>query len=693
MKDSRLLYDTFNIYYNRGIEALKEKNYELARKNFLSASETLLKLAKESTGELKVKRIARAEELVELASKIEENIKVEGKRSYSKVNFKEKRDDSDDDSLEFASNVTVIENDDKTLDECLEELNSLEGLARVKEQVQDLVNQIKVFKMRKASSLEVPDISYHMVFLGNPGTGKTTVARIMGGIYKSLGILSKGQLCEVSRSDLVAGYMGQTAIKTKEVIQSKALGGVLFIDEAYSLKQRDDDSFGQEAIDTLNKLMEDYRDDLVVIVAGYEENMKTFIDSNPGLKSRFKTFIPFDDYSGDELFNIMINLASSKGYKFNEEAKNYVKAYLNDKNLNNFNGNARDVRNLFEEIVNLQCRRLANIKNASKETLMTFISEDLPFRNQIENIDLNKCLNHKDNNLNNINKTLKDEFKFEWNDLPNVKFDDIAGLDYAKEIVKNKVLLPLKHPEAFDGYLRKNGGGLFLYGPPGTGKTMIAAAIANEIGAKFCSVKPSDLLNTGLGNTEKAIKSLFAQARSYPCSVIYFDEFDALAQKNTRSTQSKQLRSELLAQIQGIESYGKETGNILFLIASSNKPYDVDSAFLRPGRFGTPLYVSLPDEESRRYMITKRFKKIIELGLVEVKDIDINLMVERTNGFNCSDISNLLDHIEEISAIRSINGTNKYIDNLDCLKALDEITSSVQEEDIRKLEEWKEINN
>ena len=279
MKDSRLLYDTFNIYYNRGIEALKEKNYELARKNFLSASETLLKLAKESTGELKVKRIARAEELVELASKIEENIKVEGKRSYSKVNFKEKRDDSDDDnSLEFASNVTVIENDDKTLDECLEELNSLEGLARVKEQVQDLVNQIKVFKMRKASSLEVPDISYHMVFLGNPGTGKTTVARIMGGIYKSLGILSKGQLCEVSRSDLVAGYMGQTAIKTKEVIQSKALGGVLFIDEAYSLKQRDDDSFGQEAIDTLNKLMEDYRDDLVVIVAGYEENMKIMHD-------------------------------------------------------------------------------------------------------------------------------------------------------------------------------------------------------------------------------------------------------------------------------------------------------------------------------------------------------------------------------------------------------------------------------
>ena len=156
MKDSRLLYDTFNIYYNRGIEALKEKNYELARKNFLSASETLLKLAKESSGELKVKRIARAEELVELASKIEKNISVEGKRSYSKVNFKEKRDDSDDESLEFASNVTVIENDDKTLDECLEELNSLEGLARVKEQVQDLVNQIKVFKMRKASSLEVP---------------------------------------------------------------------------------------------------------------------------------------------------------------------------------------------------------------------------------------------------------------------------------------------------------------------------------------------------------------------------------------------------------------------------------------------------------------------------------------------------------------------------------------------------------
>lgn len=692
MKDSRLLYDTFNIYYNRGIEALKDKNYPLAKKNILSASETLYKLAKESTGELRRKRMARAEELIELATKIEENIKIEGKRpSTQRSKFESKKDNEED--LEFASNVTVIENDNKTLKECLDELNNLEGLKKVKDQVQDLVNQIKVFKMRKEKNLDVPDISYHMVFTGNPGTGKTTVARIMGGIYKSLGILSKGQLCEVSRSDLVAGYMGQTAIKTKEVVTSKALGGVLFIDEAYSLKQREDDSFGQEAIDTLNKLMEDHRDDLVVIVAGYEENMKGFIDSNPGLKSRFKTFIPFDDYKGEELYNIMMNLATSKGYKFDIESSNLLNTYLNNKDLNEFNGNARDVRNLFENIVNLQCRRLASKNNLDVNTLMTLTKEDLPFREElIKKIEENTVVNKETSitNSNNTNSNLKDDFKFDWDSLPNVKFEDIAGLDYAKEIVQNKVLLPLKHPEAFDGYIRKNGGGLFLYGCPGTGKTMIAAAIANEIGAKFCSVKPSDLLNTGVGNSEKAIRSLFAQARSFPCSVIFFDEMDAIAQKNTRSTVSKQVRSELLAQMQGIESYGKETGNILFLIASTNKPYDVDSAFIRPGRFGTPLYVDLPDEESRRYIINKRFNKIKGLNLVKVnEDIDIDYLVSKSNGFNCSDISNLLDHIEEISAVRSIDTNNKYIDNNDCLKALEEISSSVQEEDIVKLKEWQ----
>ena len=222
---------------------------------------------------------------------------------------------------------------------------------------------------------------------------------------------------------------------------------------------------------------------------------------------------------------------------------------------------------------------------------------------------------------------------------------------------------------------------------------MIAAAIANEIGAKFCSVKPSDLLHQGAGNTEKAVRSLFAQARQHPCSIIYFDEMDSIAQKNTKSSYSRQLRSELLAQIQGTESYGKDNGNILFLIAATNKPWDVDSAFVRPGRFGTALYVGLPDEEARAYIINNRFDKTREKGIVEIKeDVSIEEIVERTNGFNGSDITNLLDRIDEISAVRGVRTGEKFICNTDIQKAFEEVHSSVQADDIEKLNAWKTQN-
>ncbi|MDE6666911.1 MAG: AAA family ATPase [Clostridia bacterium] len=286
------------------------------------------------------------------------------------------------------------------------------------------------------------------------------------------------------------------------------------------------------------------------------------------------------------------------------------------------------------------------------------------------------------------------EFKFNWDSLPSIRFEDIAGLEQVKEVVEVKVLLPLKNPQAFEGYEKKNGGGLCLYGPPGTGKTMIAAAIANEIGAKFCSVKPSDLLHQGAGNTEKAVRALFAQAREFPCAVIYFDEMDSISPKSTKSQYAKQLRSEFLAQLQGIDSYKKDTGNILFLIAATNKPWDIDSAFLRPGRFGTKIYVGLPDAPAREYMINKRLVKITEKGVVAVRD-DINLgeIVEKTNGFNGSDITNLLDRIEEISIIRGIKTQEKYISGEDFEEALQVIHSSVQAEDIIKLNEWKSEND
>ena len=252
--------------------------------------------------------------------------------------------------------------------------------------------------------------------------------------------------------------------------------------------------------------------------------------------------------------------------------------------------------------------------------------------------------------------------QFHWDEIPTVTFEDIAGLDECKALVERKVILPLLHPEMLEGYVAGGGGGVCLYGPPGTGKTMISAAIANRIGAKFCSITPSDLLQQGLGNTEKAIKALFTEARSFPCAVIYFDEMDSIAPKNTRSTAARQLRSEFLAQLQGVSSYGKKNQNILFLICATNKPWDIDSAFLRPGRFGTKIYVGLPDEPARRYIITHRLDKIRYKKTVKVHDdIDIDYIVEKTNGFNCADISNFLDAVEEVSLVRAMKGEGKYI--------------------------------
>ena len=218
-------------------------------------------------------------------------------------------------------------------------------------------------------------MSLHMVFTGNPGTGKTMMARMMARIYRSLGILSKGQLVEVDRSGLVAGYVGQTALKTQKVIE-KAMGGVLFIDEAYALNGKSENDFGQEAIDTILKAMEDHRDNLVVIVAGYTELMDKFIHSNPGLESRFNRFLLFEDYTPEEMFEIF-KMRCGKGYVLAPEAEPLVRDYIAEESADPSFGNARGVRNLFEHILVAQNNRLAKLETVTREDLMTITPDDV----------------------------------------------------------------------------------------------------------------------------------------------------------------------------------------------------------------------------------------------------------------------------------------------------------------------------
>ncbi len=266
-----------------------------------------------------------------------------------------------------------------TLEELLEELHSLVGLEKVKKDVDSLINLVQVQKLREERGLKQVDVSLHLVFSGNPGTGKTTVARLLSKLYCRIGVLSKGHLVEVDRSGLVSGYVGQTALKTKEVVD-KSIGGVLFIDEAYALTaNRGENDFGMEAVDTLLKGMEDHRDDLAVIVAGYPDLMEQFLSSNPGLRSRFNKFIYFDDYKPDELFGIFKSQCERGGYTADEEALEYAKKFFEDRynNRDETYANARDVRNFFEKAVVEQANRLAQAKSPTDEELCELKLSDL----------------------------------------------------------------------------------------------------------------------------------------------------------------------------------------------------------------------------------------------------------------------------------------------------------------------------
>ena len=276
-----------------------------------------------------------------------------------------------------ASDAAVQPQPKEAIDDLKAELNGYVGLSTIKREVNDLINLATVYALRREKGLKTADMSLHMVFSGNPGTGKTMIARLMARIYHSLNLLSKGQLVEVDRAGLVAGYVGQTAQKTAKVIES-AMGGVLFIDEAYTLSSgKSENDFGQEAIDTLLKAMEDHRDDLIVIVAGYDGLMQQFIHSNPGLESRFNRFMHFEDYTPEEMLEILLMRAEKSMYTLDDDARAAAKDWIAEASADATFGNGRGVRNLFERMLTQQANRVSALSDPTVDQLMAITADDV----------------------------------------------------------------------------------------------------------------------------------------------------------------------------------------------------------------------------------------------------------------------------------------------------------------------------
>jgi SpoVK/Ycf46/Vps4 family AAA+-type ATPase len=513
---------------------------------------------------------------------------------------------------------------------CLAKLDGLVGLSAVKKEISNLAAFLNL-QIRRGETNTFQ--GKHYVFTGNPGTGKTTVARIMADVFKTLGILSRGQLVEADRAKLVAGYSGQTAIKTNQLIDS-AMGGVLFIDEAYTLKSNDGDSFGAEAIDTLLKRLEDDRGKFICIVAGYTDQMHDFIDTNPGLKSRFTQTIHFDDYTPDELTQIFLNLAAAKNFTISEDTqgaihRQFEQLYLRrDKNF----GNAREARRIFDETVERQSQRLVSLMNDpgfKEEEMFSITSEDLPSAQSEKARPLDEVLN---------------------------ELDEFVGMRSVKNSIRRLAVqsMFMKQRAAMGaGNVQQMAMNFILTGNPGTGKTSIARKMGEVLNSmdilptsRVLEASRATLVGKYMGETPKIVNNMCDKAMG---GILFIDEAYTLSEQNDQY--GKEAIDTLMKRME--DDRGK-----FVVIAAGYKDQMETFLQMNPGlasRFTHKLHIDDYNEDELLAIFKKMAQKeqytLSPTAEFKAMDVIFKMVMSKDSSFgNAREMRNLLDQtIQQLS--------------------------------------------